>query len=51
MGRRVLSLAVDGFSNQEVADVLGISVNTVRTHKARAYKILRMILSNQWMIF
>ncbi len=51
MGQRVLNMSIEGLSNQEVADTLGISVNTVRTHKARAYKILRMILSNQWMIF
>ena len=31
--------------------VLGISINTVRTHKSRAYKVLRIVLSNQWMLF
>ena len=51
MGQQVLNMSIKGLSNQEVADTLGISVNTVRTHKARAYKMLRMILSNQWMIF
>lgn len=51
MGRRVLDLSINGFSNQEVAQTLGISVNTVRTHKSRAYRVLRMILSNQWMVF
>ena len=40
MGRQVLN-----------ADVLGISINTVRTHKSRAYKVLRIVLSNQWMLF
>ena len=51
MGRQVLNMAVEGLSNQEIADVLGISVNTVRTHKSRAYKVLRIVLSNQWMLF
>ena len=34
-------LALEGFSNDEIAEKLGISVNTVRTHKARAYQYLR----------
>ena len=51
MGRQVLNMSVEGLSNQEIADVLGISINTVRTHKSRAYKVLRIVLSNQWMLF
>lgn len=46
MGRQVLNMAIEGVSNQEIADVLGISVNTVRTHKSRAYKTLRIALSS-----
>lgn len=34
-------LALDGCSNDEIAEKLGISVNTVRTHKARTYQYLR----------
>ena len=37
----ILKLALEGFSNDEIAEKLGISVNTVRTHKARAYQYLR----------
>lgn len=51
MGQQIINLAIDGLSNQEIADILGISINTVRTHKSRAYKALRIVLSNQWMIF
>ena len=32
---------LEGYSNGEIAEKLGISVNTVRTHKARAYQYLR----------
>ena len=41
MGRQVMLLALDGYSNDEIAEKLGISVNTVRTHKARTYQYLR----------
>lgn len=41
VGRQVMLLALEGFSNDEIAEKLGISVNTVRTHKARAYQYLR----------
>lgn len=41
MGRQVMLLALDGCSNDEIAEKLGISVNTVRTHKARTYQYLR----------
>ena len=44
--QRVLNMAVEGLSNQEVAERLGISINTVRTHKSRAYKALRVVLAN-----
>ena len=44
--QRVLNMAVEGFSNQEVAEYLGVSINTVRTHKSRAYKALRVVLAN-----
>lgn len=39
--RRVMELHLAGKGNAEIADVLKISVNTVRTHKARARKTLR----------
>ena len=50
MGQQVLNMAIEGLSNQEIADILGISINTVRTHKSRAYKALRIVLSNQWLL-
>lgn len=38
---KVVSLCIDGLSNQEIADQLGISINTVKTHKSRSFKFLR----------
>ena len=45
MGRKVLLLSMDEYSNEEIAGELNIAVNTVRTHKARSYKVLRKRLS------
>jgi RNA polymerase sigma-70 factor (family 1) len=40
MGRKVMLLSMDEHSNEEIAGELNIAVNTVRTHKARSYKVL-----------
>ena len=45
MGKQVLLCALAGKNNEEIAQELGISVNTVKTHKSRAYKTLREKLS------
>ena len=45
MGRKVLLLSMVEHSNEEIAGELNIAVNTVRTHKARSYKVLRKRLS------
>lgn len=44
--KQVLMLALKGHSNAEIANLLGIKVNTVKTHKSRAYKVLRSDLGN-----
>lgn len=51
MERKVLLLSLDEKSNDEIAVSLGISVNTVRTHKARAYKALRKDLGDVFLFF
>lgn len=38
---KVMQLCIEGNSNQEIADRLGISINTVKTHKSRSFKFLR----------
>lgn len=42
--RKILLRSLDGYSNEEIAEELRISVNTVKTHKARSYIILRQNL-------
>ena len=51
MERKVLLLALDEKSNEEIATILGITINTVRTHKARAYKVLRKNLGDIFLFF
>lgn len=51
MERKVLLLALDEESNAEIATALEISINTVRTHKARAYQVLRKNLGDIFLFF
>lgn len=44
--RRIILLGLDGKNNQEIACLLGISVNTVKTLKKNAYKTLRSLLDD-----
>src|SRR4029077_16047444 len=37
---------IDGLKNAEIADQLGISINTVKTQKARALQLLRLAIHN-----
>jgi RNA polymerase sigma-70 factor (family 1) len=39
--QRVIELSLDGLKNQEIAEKLNISINTVKTIKLRAYSALR----------
>ena len=41
MEKKVLTLAMQGYSNEEISVELEIKINTVKTHKSRAYKVLR----------
>ena len=50
-GREVVLLNLKSFSNQEIADELDISINTVKTHKLSAFKKLRELLGNQFVVF
>ena len=42
--KQVIELTLDGLKNPEIAKELGITVNTVKTLKSRAFKTLRAIL-------
>jgi RNA polymerase sigma-70 factor (family 1) len=44
--RKILLLSMHDLKNAEIADDLGISVNSVKTQKAIAYKSLRLKLQN-----
>ncbi len=44
---QVMSLMLKGFSNQDIADQMGITLNTVKTVKKRAYRTLRDLLDDE----
>jgi len=44
--QQVIELSLDGLRNQEIADQLNISINSVKTVKARAFMALRMELKD-----
>ncbi len=39
--QKILKLSLTGKNNKEIAEQLAISVNTVKTHKLKAYSVLR----------
>ncbi|WP_439185544.1 RNA polymerase sigma factor [Carboxylicivirga taeanensis] len=45
---QVVNLALKGYSNLDIADELGVTLNTVKTVKKRAYKALRDKLGSQF---
>lgn len=48
--RQVILLSMEGHSNAEVGQILGISINSVKTLKKNAYTILRDLLSKEYLI-
>jgi RNA polymerase sigma-70 factor (ECF subfamily) len=49
-GRNVFKMSLSGLKNDEIAERLGISVNTVKTHKQRALASLRLSLGDTLLI-
>ncbi len=47
---QVVKLALKGYSNQEIADELDVTINTIKTVKKRAYKFLRERLGHQFIV-
>ncbi|NKI27062.1 RNA polymerase sigma-70 factor [Arenibacter sp. 6A1] len=41
---KVVRLAMQGLSNEQIAEELGVSINTVKTQKKLAYRKLRVLL-------
>ena len=48
--REILRMKMSGLKNQEIAEKLDLSINTVNTLKSNAYKMLRKILANKFLI-
>src|SRR5690606_2079450 len=44
--KNIIDLSLKGLKIEEIAQTLNISVNTVKTHKKTAYKILRIKLKD-----
>lgn len=44
----IMRLALNGYSNEDMANELQITINSVKTVKKRAYKKLRELLGNQF---
>lgn len=49
--KKVILLSIEGYSWEEIAEKLGISVNTVKTHKSRGFKSLRLKLQDSVYLF
>ena len=48
--QQIIQLCMEGLSNAEVGEKLGISVNTVKTLKKNAYFTLRRLLSKEYLV-
>ncbi len=44
--KNIIELSMQGAKNMDIAETLGVSINTVKTLKLRAYKLLREKLKN-----
>lgn len=49
--RKAVMLSMEGYTNKEIADKIGVSVNTVKTLKLKAYRFLRDTLEPSALAF
>lgn len=49
--RRITELSIKGKTGKEIADILGISINTVKAHKQKAIDTLRKSTKSSYTIF
>lgn len=49
--KKILLLGIQGYSGNEIAEILGISINTVKTQKSRGFKYLREKLKDSVLLF
>lgn len=48
--REIMLMSLEGMSGEEIATRLGISINTVKQQKYRAYKFIRERMGKQWFV-
>lgn len=48
--REIMLMSLEGMSGEEIATRLGISINTVKQQKYRAYKFIRERMGKQWSV-
>ena len=49
--REVMRLNLKGLSNQEIAEELKVGINTVKTHKLMAFRRIRDLFGDQFVVF
>lgn len=48
--RKILLMSMEGLKGEEIAEQLGVSVNTVKQQKYRAYKFIKEQLGDYWSV-
>lgn len=49
--RKVIELSIEGKKNQEIAELLQLSVQTVKNQKVKGFKILRTLYKDEYWLF
>lgn len=48
--RKILLMSMEGMKGEEIAEQLGVSINTVKQQKYRAYKFIKERLGDYWAV-
>lgn len=48
--RKIVRMSMDGMKGEEIAERLGITINTVKQQKYRAYKFIKERLGDSWVV-
>lgn len=49
--QKIIMLSLKGHSNPEIVEILGVSPNTVKTQKQKAYQYLRDVLKDSFILY
>ena len=49
--RKIIELSIAGKKNQEIAELLNLSINTVKNQKVKGFKILRSLYKDEYGMF